>query len=276
MGVVAGVLVDSFLSAYVSSPRRLRHITDGLDLGALGDRMRRVAWDDVATLAERIERDLGGPEAMFAYAQRFTAEAPMMRAMALAMRDERELMLSMAMATRASVMPHFEHHVVDRGAIIEMDTRIPPAFRPCAAFLRAFAGGHSCAIPPAFPEPFQSECEVAPDRVRLWVRPRPRVREVDPDVRVMFDELAARAREAQQLVTGQGPIDDRVMRAAAAWRLTPREREALEAIVQGATNKEIAARWDRSTSVVELHVTSLLRKAGVQSRTELVARCLAR
>ncbi|AKF03720.1 LuxR C-terminal-related transcriptional regulator [Sandaracinus amylolyticus] len=44
--------------------------------------------------------------------------------------------------------------------------------------------------------------------------------------------------------------------------------------MRGASNEEIAAAWHRSISVVELHVSSVLRKAGVGSRTELVSRCL--
>lgn len=51
--------------------------------------------------------------------------------------------------------------------------------------------------------------------------------------------------------------------------LTPREREVLELVVDGASNNRIAAALDLSEKTVSVHVSSLLRKSGAGSRTEL-------
>lgn len=53
--------------------------------------------------------------------------------------------------------------------------------------------------------------------------------------------------------------------------LTPREREVLELIAQGASNKRIALRLDLSVHTVKRHVANVLGKLGVHSRGEAIA-----
>lgn len=64
----------------------------------------------------------------------------------------------------------------------------------------------------------------------------------------------------------------------AAWSgstLTAREREVLELIAEGLTNKEIGARLYISTSTAKVHVLHILEKLGVRSRTEAALRLQA-
>ena len=53
--------------------------------------------------------------------------------------------------------------------------------------------------------------------------------------------------------------------------LSPREREVLALMVQGLNNPDIAERLIVGRSTVKFHVSSILGKLGVQSRTEAVA-----
>lgn len=53
--------------------------------------------------------------------------------------------------------------------------------------------------------------------------------------------------------------------------LTPREAEVLELVTQGRSNKQIASELSLGLRTVESHVSSLLAKLGVASRTEAVA-----
>lgn len=67
-------------------------------------------------------------------------------------------------------------------------------------------------------------------------------------------------------------LEARIAHAAHEWTLSPREVEVLRALANGSANKEIAARGGISLRTVEVHVTSLLRKARLESRLELVVR----
>lgn len=52
--------------------------------------------------------------------------------------------------------------------------------------------------------------------------------------------------------------------------LTPRENEVLGCLVQGASNREIAQQLFLSDKTVKQHVTKILRKLGVRSRSQAI------
>lgn len=54
--------------------------------------------------------------------------------------------------------------------------------------------------------------------------------------------------------------------------LTPRESEVLDCLLRGASNKDIARELDIQIVTVKLHVSSLFRKFGVKSRTQVVVK----
>lgn len=56
------------------------------------------------------------------------------------------------------------------------------------------------------------------------------------------------------------------------WGLTAREAQVLEHVVQGETNKAIALHLGCAERTVEVHVTHLLNKAQVESRSALISR----
>lgn len=58
--------------------------------------------------------------------------------------------------------------------------------------------------------------------------------------------------------------------------LTPREREILERIAGGRSNKEIAALLDLAENTVKNHVHVILEKLGVQDRTQAVTHAIKR
>jgi DNA-binding NarL/FixJ family response regulator len=54
-------------------------------------------------------------------------------------------------------------------------------------------------------------------------------------------------------------------------RLTPREREVLDRLATGATNKAIAGELVISEKTASVHVSNLLAKLGVENRGEAAA-----
>jgi two-component system nitrate/nitrite response regulator NarL len=51
-------------------------------------------------------------------------------------------------------------------------------------------------------------------------------------------------------------------------RLSPREREILQFIARGQSNKEIARALDLAESTVKIHVQNMLRKLNLSSRVQ--------
>jgi DNA-binding NarL/FixJ family response regulator len=74
----------------------------------------------------------------------------------------------------------------------------------------------------------------------------------------------------------ESSFPERVLAAARAWSLTRRQIEVLELVVAGHSNKAIAARLRRADRTVELHITALLARAQVASRSALVAELFRR
>jgi DNA-binding NarL/FixJ family response regulator len=69
--------------------------------------------------------------------------------------------------------------------------------------------------------------------------------------------LAVRTRvPLPETPTSEGPLS----------RLTPREREVLDLLATGATNKTIAGALFISQKTVSVHVSNLLAKLGVENR----------
>ena len=71
-------------------------------------------------------------------------------------------------------------------------------------------------------------------------------------------------------------IAERLAERMGAQDLTPREFEVLEHIVQGRSNKEIAAELEVSEAPVKTHITSLLGKLGVTDRTQAATAAIQR
>jgi DNA-binding CsgD family transcriptional regulator len=67
----------------------------------------------------------------------------------------------------------------------------------------------------------------------------------------------------------------RIDEAARRWAATPRQREVLERVVQGMTNKEIAAEVGCQEGTVEVHVSQLLKKSRAGNRAGLAAKVWA-
>ena len=66
----------------------------------------------------------------------------------------------------------------------------------------------------------------------------------------------------------QQAIDNVNFNGSNAHNLTPRQLEVLTMVVQGNSNKVIAARLELAEATVKMHVTAILKSLGVNNRTQ--------
>jgi len=85
------------------------------------------------------------------------------------------------------------------------------------------------------------------------------------------DQLATEAQNgAHQELTTQAARQDQTAIIAQIQQLTTRQREVLDLVVQGLTNKEIARELHITERTVKYHVGLILEQMGVQSRYDLI------
>ena len=88
---------------------------------------------------------------------------------------------------------------------------------------------------------------------------------IDPaDVAPVLRQVSEGKVVTESFGTGAGES----VRAAEEFGLTGREREILERVATGRSNKQIAAEFWLSEQTIKYHLTNVYRKLGVSSRTE--------
>jgi two-component system, NarL family, response regulator YdfI len=97
---------------------------------------------------------------------------------------------------------------------------------------------------------------------------------LEPDAEIIAegDDLA----DVPVHVHPDGIVVEHVMESAIDEPLTAREREVLEWLAEGLSNRAIADRLDISEHTVKFHVASVYGKLGVSTRTQAVRRGLRR
>ncbi len=85
---------------------------------------------------------------------------------------------------------------------------------------------------------------------------------------VIHPDLASVTLSGQSLPSAHQPPQEET--------LTPREREVLERMAEGLSNKDIAARLSISEHTAKFHIASIMSKLGAESRTEAVTLAIRR
>ncbi len=76
--------------------------------------------------------------------------------------------------------------------------------------------------------------------------------------------------DVEEIILARTRLEDRINKTCADFGLTRRERELLELIYQGKSNKEIADRLFLSESTVKTHIYNIFRKMDIKNRVEAV------
>lgn len=259
-------------------------------------RVRRVSWDDYCIVAERLEVEAGGPEALEALAEQAYHEAIIdeARTVLRAIVSPRALYRFVFTVVNPPAFPNvdFEYRELPDGRI-RIGGRIRSYSRGCLAFQHGNVGAirgfpAHLDLPPAelaieemteralvvLVRPPASETLVARAQRGSSAAVRSAamrlLRYFAEDSRQRSDSLASLLEQRPRAVDHD--LLARLQRVSTELVLTPRQTEVLALLVRGMSNKEISASLDCAENTVELHVTQLLKKSGVQGRAQLIAR----
>jgi DNA-binding CsgD family transcriptional regulator len=254
----------------------------------LRDGRHRTSWDNFVEFLDRLTLIAGGLQGLDVVGSHYHRSFPFVGALASVFVSPANFVEFIFATFSLPSFPHVEFRC-DRPAqnrhLIRI--RIPEPYRPSLPFGRvnvsAIANmtrhlGLSPANVTAKVDERVGEYDVEyPPSATIAAHVRLAVEA--QSVRAMLEQIAeygSSFRQAIRVTADEAPpvpaFLDKVTKASAAWNLTPRETEALSAVVRGLTNKEIAKRLDCAVGTAELHVKHILRKASVGGRGELTAR----
>jgi len=254
---------------------------DGLEFDHAGLRRRkRVRWDDYCVLMERIAERVGPGVEEFVEGT-FHQVVPELRVLAGAVIGPKAFYRLVVEILDPILFPPVECRYDElRGDRVRVDLWLRQGVRPCEPFFRGSLGGmrglsRHLDLPSAKvihadvgPDHLTAELELPPSRT-LVTRARRRLRgAVDLVLGHEADGTPIGMTVGEPATTLEARLDS----AAAEWGLTPRQAEVLALVVRGDANKEIAQALGCVEGTIEVHVTHLLRRARVTSRTQLVAR----
>ena len=253
----------------------------GLPFDEAGLRTRkRIAWDDYCSMIERLCVAAGGPRALEELlATSYNATLPEMRAAAGAFVSPKLLFRFVFDVIDPLAFPMIESRYEDLGGDrIRVSQFLLPGVRPCIDYFHGSSGAIR-ALPGhlGLPQAELVDREISPSH-GIWEVRVPPSRTIARRARQIAVRIVLGAEADGTLVTATvatpGPAHEtiRLGHAVASWQLTPRQADVLALVAAGKTNKEIAQQLACADNTVELHVTNVLRKAGLSSRSQLIAR----
>lgn len=265
----AGVPESAFSPKVLATVSRLKQAEDF------------VSWDDFLDLLDQGRRFVADDAAFIALFERFKGAEPEMKAFGSPSLSPQAFCLAIFESFGAGSFPGMaaEHRELPDGSV-ELIFALPEDFRDASSFflsnlgaLRTITARVGLALPKRVDE------EISPRRARYLLRfdpPNPGTAPQAPGHHEAFVEVIRRMRSDVQraLQRSQKPrsAEERVAALSARWELTPRQAEVLGCICRGLSNQDISHELGCARKTVELHVTELLRKAGLDSRAQLLSR----
>jgi DNA-binding CsgD family transcriptional regulator len=248
---------------------------------------RWIAWDDYCVLVERVEAACGGPAAIERLALDHVAFNEI-KALAGAFVSPTQLYAFVFRVIDPICFPciRFDFSELDGGRI-RVETEIKPGARGCMALMRATIGAMRAVpthlgLPPAEVEAELDERRsiyVArpPASRTMFARARRRSEAALDSLTALLSELSSenvppRTVPAPATTVEAEPSGDALQSFRTIHGLSTRQSQVLRELIAGCANKDIASRLGCAESTVELHVTALLRKLGVQSRAQLISK----
>lgn len=253
------------------------------DLEAVARRELPVDWDTYVEVCDRLRDRLGGNTQMAEAAAKLPAVTPEVTRFAPLFVSPQRLVHFFARVLDPRIWPCIRVTYEDLGdGLVRTQSSIPEHFRNGESVFAAGLGAWRTTpcrlgLPPAD----MVHAEIGTHR-GTYVLKLPKSRTIAARAKraaiEAFADYATRELEldAGNIVRTYDAVHNNDLNtldtAAARWHLTGREREVLDLVARGLSNKEIAARLECSVRTVEVHMTRLMHKSGAQGRAALVTR----
>lgn len=249
-----------------------------VSVSALKHPFRRVPWNAFCEYNERLEEAWAERGGLEPFARGFVPEIPEFRAVArMLLPPQRLMQLLLNVGTWAH--PYTEAKWSSASPRhFAFTLTLPSSFRDSPSFLRMNGPvlAHATTLlglPPAKvemtlrPREADYHFELPPSRT-LFQSAQDASQRFVGEMLERIEQLQSEVRTLRQATPSQAP-----RREAFADRLelTARQREVMELLARGASNRDIAQRLGCTERTVEVHVSEVLRKAGCRNRAQLVA-----
>jgi DNA-binding CsgD family transcriptional regulator len=249
-------------------------------------RMRRISWNDYVTIFERFHTLVGTDDDLDDLLEStYHAVIPELRRLAQVMIEPKPFLRFIHDVINPLVIQAVDCWSEDMGPDrVRIIGRLRPGARPCWTFFRGSVGAlRGCTRHLDLPPTEVTHSEIGPDYGIYELRlPRSRTlasrglrasRRLGQGVMARLIMGVDEHGHSIRVSVGTGDaLSERLDNVTIEWGLTRRQVEVLNLVVRGEANKEIAQALACAENTVELHVTQLLRKADVPSRTRLIAR----
>lgn len=244
---------------------------------------RRVPWPAFCEFNDRVERAWKSRGGLGQFGRAYTENAPLeLASIARALIPPgRFLRLVFALGTWAH--PYVTTKIDEaRPGELELRLLLDPALRDSPSFFRICGATMGAATMLIGLPPTPYELEIAPHQARyVFTVPASKTlfarvhAAVDHRTAAMLSRIEELQNEVRELLADRSrsgsSLEVRVSELRDAWGLSPRQCEVLRLLSGGATNREISKALGVAERTVEIHVTELLRKSGLDGRARLIA-----
>ena len=238
-----------------------------------------ISWKSFVEFSEKVEAELNTVGLADEFGRLAIEEWPFLSSLAGALVSPVQL-LRTAFKMGNYAFPVLQASVNVRGDVIELFLQAPAEGQAPVAFYRQVASVWKYASTLLGLPPAEVTLNITGYDCHLLVKP--------PEVGTLKDRLERGIQGFSQQALGQltsmmasplevdfpleSPLEERIKEIHDEWRLTERQSLVLSHVVQGKSNKQIAAELNCSERTVEVHVGQILRAQKVTNRGELIAR----
>jgi DNA-binding CsgD family transcriptional regulator len=235
-----------------------------------------VSWDLYLDLVEQGRAWYGTDERFLAACEQFDAAVPEVRAFATPNVRAQEFCRFIFASFDVAAFPDVKMDVRDQpDGSVELELWLPREYRDSTVWMLANVGAlktmtRHLGLPPIEIEA-QYDGHHGLYKMRFPKEAEARQEQMTPAMAVVTELVATMRADFERVASAAPSNAERLQQLVRKWTLTARQEQVLACVCEGMSNKQIADRLQCAVRTVEIHVSDILRKANLESRSQLVA-----